>query len=108
MSMPSFEVTSYKVQLSRKIGVGLAAQIQCMGDDNQSLFISFMPSDEALPNNFSDVELKTGAIFRPSSEYAWYLDLLRNEGPIYAHLIPEDPDGNSLSTWFEPIGTGDI
>ena len=47
---------------------------------------------------------EVGAIFLPFREMAPFVDLLRNEKPIYAYLNSDPPQWNSLETRQEPVG----
>jgi hypothetical protein len=106
--MPNFKVTSYEVELGRNIGAGLVARIFCKGEGDHSISVLFKAPGDMLSNNYVDPGGKKGTIVRLSAEYAWYLDLLRNEGPIYGHIAVEDPSLNSLSTREEPVSEGEL
>jgi hypothetical protein len=45
-----------------------------------------------------------GAIFVPFSDIHKYVDLLRNEKPLYANLNSDNPNWMSLRSSQEPVG----
>ena len=96
-----FEIKTYSVQLTWKIDV-----LKCYGDDH--LLTVFFPHrlDEALWLPYYDTRTKAGTmnVWKNPESLAFYVDLLRNEKPIYAHLNSEEPWFNSISTSKEPVG----
>jgi hypothetical protein len=48
-----------------------------------------------------------GAIFVPFSELYQYVDIARNEKPLYASLNSDNPNWMSLTTSAEPVGEGE-
>jgi hypothetical protein len=75
----------------------------CYGGDHR--FIAYFLTDDSpvaapvyIPAN------KVGAIFLPFREMAPFVDLVRNEKPIYAYLNSDTPQWNSLKTGQEPVG----
>lgn len=109
MATKSFEVKKYYVFIRAKMGGGRCATIECIGSHAfESMYINFYPHNSP-PQNVSIIETKKtiGHIQEPTEQYAWYLDLLRNEGPIYARVDDSNPHFNSLSTSSEPVGEGE-
>lgn len=49
----------------------------------------------------------SGTIAVPMSELHYYVDILRNEGPVYFSLDSERPASNFLSAAPEPTGDGE-
>ena len=47
---------------------------------------------------------KVGALFLPFKEMGPFLDMLRNEKPIWAYLNSDKPEWISLKTSKEPVG----
>ena len=109
MAYKFFEVIKYHVTLGTETGGGYSAAINCIGSHpNEHMFILFS-SHNSLPQNSSIIEANKiiGHMYVPSQQYAWYLDLLRNEGPIYATVNDSNPNGNILATASEPVGEGE-
>ena len=46
-------------------------------------------------------------LFVPEAQYVWYLDLLRNEGPVCATVNSLTPELNCLYTLDERVGEGE-
>ena len=70
------------------------------------MVVYFMPTPTTNPvayANFTSSRV-SGIMERPISEYANYIDLLRNESPVVAILNDTDPARNMLSTTAEPVG----
>jgi hypothetical protein len=47
-----------------------------------------------------------GTLQVPAEQYPWYIDLLRNEKPVWARVFDE-PALNALTTLTEPVGEGE-
>lgn len=77
--------------------------VTCYGGDHR--FIAyFLTDDSPVPKPTYVVGNKVGAIFLPFKEIGPFVDLLRNEKPVYAYLNSEKPDWNSIKTSKEPVG----
>lgn len=110
MAEKSFEIKSYGVYLGSR-GTGYN-NIMCWGAEPDHNFTIFFVSDiSSAPHNkgFIEPNKVVGHIYVPERQYAWYLDLLRNEGPVYAVVNDERPDfENRLRTGAEPVGEGEL
>jgi hypothetical protein len=110
MTTRTFEVKNYSIHLTRNMeqSPGCNAVIQCKGPDGEKYSVLFYMTGDHLPNNFTDFDKGTAGIsHRPSAEYIWYIDLLRNEHPVWATLDDRNPDQNRI--WCsEPVGEGEI
>lgn len=110
MAVKRFVVHSYSVKLGDALtatwsGTQIKARgiVACRGRDHR--FIAyFLTEDSPVPNSVYVEANKVGAVFRPFEEMSAYVDLLRNEKPIYAYLNSSKPEWNNLSTSEEPIG----
>ncbi len=112
MTTLAFEIKSYEVLLGKKVGVGFknlnyaSGLIRCRGAAGEELLIVFA-SSQALADaagNFTDIGQKRGGIVAPMSSYGFYLDLLRDEGPVYGQIESTYPDSlNLLKTGSEPV-----
>lgn len=60
--------------------------------------------DSKLPNPVFIEANKVGAIFIHFPQLQNYIDLVRNENPIYSYLNSVKPDWNSIRTTNEPVG----
>ncbi|MFX0203068.1 MAG: hypothetical protein ACFFCW_43750 [Candidatus Hodarchaeota archaeon] len=107
-----FDIKNYKVTLFRELSQGQSAIISCYGSQpiKEAFTIFFYPSEVDRPENstlMNGDEIK-GRIHIRAEQYAWYLDLLRNEGPVYAFVSDTIPNSNQITTDLEPVGEGDI
>ena len=112
----SFAISSYSVYTQTTVLTSNGSQfiklahIRCTGvGDGHSmvLFIWFMLDDGGLPPNYTIITNNgdwIGHMFRHASQYAWFIDLLRNEKPISGMLSVERAHLNYISTSEEPIG----
>jgi hypothetical protein len=120
----TFRVTGYSIHLGDKLLITVAGQpiasrallINCTGDNNEQLDLHFLSKERPGDANDSDKHGNTttltaqrtvGAMFLPVQQYTWYVDLLRNEDPVWATLDGSLPLNNRL--WCgERVGEGDL
>ena len=110
MVIKQFIVYAYKIKLGHALtatwsGTQIKARgiVACYGADHR--FIAyFLTDDSPVPKPVYIVKNRVGAIFLPFKEMGPFVDLVRNEKPIYAYLNSDRPDWNNLSTSKEPIG----
>lgn len=115
MSIRIFEITSYKIKLgyrqSATFGVTTlkaAGIISCMGNDNQRVVIYFLHEDSLVPNPAVTNDGKWGNIFLPAVMMQVWMDLLRNEKPLYGYINTEVPKLTNVSTSHEPVGEEEL
>ncbi|MFQ5889532.1 MAG: hypothetical protein ACE5JR_05715 [Gemmatimonadota bacterium] len=77
--------------------------IGCYGTDYR-LILYFLTEDSPVPKPLFIERACLGAIFLPFRDYPAYIDLLRNEKPVYGSIDTEDPTQHHISTLHEPIG----
>ena len=110
MAIKRFIVQNYKVKLGDCLtatwgGKKIKARgiVACYGHDHR--FIAyFLRDDSPVPNPVYIVANKVGAIFLPFKDMSPFVDLVRNEKPIYAYLNSNKPEWNNISTRKEPVG----
>jgi hypothetical protein len=110
MTALSFEVITYDIRLARRRDkhvpgnlVRYNASITCHGSA-YTLTIYFLDEQSFVPNNAFDPGQKRGTSYLPTSQYQWYVDLLRNEKPVYCFLDSSYPLQNGIYTGAEPVG----
>ena len=108
-----FEIREYIVTLRQRevltmagLALTLRGLIRCLGE-TQQLDLYFVEEQDANPPPRYDAEKKQGRMVLPFRDFAIFLDLLRNEGPIYAHLRADKPEWSSITTSREPVGEGE-
>lgn len=114
-----FEIKNYMViwrQLEEREFAGVMARIRglvrCNGvgvDDQESyrLDVYFLSQGSDLPDPQVDIANRQGAIFMPIDDLFAFVDILRNESPIFGHLRGDFPQWTSVTTTNEPVGVGD-
>ena len=110
MALASFEVSSYDIRLARQLDTPVAgnlvryhACITCRGAE-YTLLIYFLTNSSFVPNNTFYANQKRGTMYLHQDQLPWYVDLLRNERPIYCFLNSSYPNQNGVYTGAEPIG----
>lgn len=111
MAIKRFSVYSYKITLAHGAtatwgGKKIKARgiLTCFGADGWRFIAYFLTDDSPVPNPMTILKNKVGAIFLPFKEMDAFVDLVRNEKPIYAYLNDVKPEWNSISSSSEPIG----
>jgi hypothetical protein len=112
MAHVHFEVKYYRVSLTRGVaeGANIFGWVQCLDKQADWVYgftVFFVPDDDNLPPSFYNPAVKSGATFRPISQMPLYIDLLRNEAPVFVSMNDEIEDLNRVSTWPEPVGEGE-
>lgn len=114
-----FEVKDYMVifrQLEVRVFDGVEARIRgivrCTGTgrdtgDDYRLDVYFIDPDSGVPSPQVDLPNHAGALFLPMAYMSTFVDVLRNEAPIYGHLRGDRPEWTSITTTKEPVGAGD-
>jgi len=106
----NFEIKAYEVKIGREFSGSTGgmfwyspAYIICRGDEYHTMIFS-LTDDTPVPENTFQPDSKRGTIFVPRWQFKWFLDLLRNEKPVYCFLNSTHPKWNSLYTGDEPVG----
>jgi hypothetical protein len=114
MTIHSFLVETYQVALGHGMtatwsGTSIRARgyVACSGGDHR-LIAYFLTEDSQVPKPVYVVANKVGAIFLPFKEMPPFVDLVRNEKPIFAYLNSDRPEWISLRTGPEPVGEEEL
>jgi hypothetical protein len=114
-----FEIKNYMViwrQLEERDFGGVTARIRglvrCTGvgtadEEDYRLDVYFLSEDSETPNPVVEIAQHSGSIFMPIRDISAFIDILRNEKPIFGHLRGDNPQWTSVTTTNEPVGTGD-
>lgn len=110
MTRKTFEVQNYQVGLGHAMsatwaGTRIKARgyVTCYGDGHR-LIVYGLTHDSPVPDPMFVVTNKVGALFLPFDKLAGFVDMVRNEKPIYAYLNSDRPEWISLRTSKEPVG----
>lgn len=108
-----FEIKQYMViwrqrEMREFSGMQVAVRglVRCSGDE-YALDVMFVAPDSDMPDPIFDVEKKKGYMFMPISDMLAFVDILRNEKPIFGHLRGDRPEWTSVTTTQEPVGEGE-
>lgn len=108
-----FEVKEYMVILRQLeimnfqgTQIRLRGIVRCHGDE-YTLDLYFLDDDSPFPPPAIDLPGKKAFMFMPFRDITVFVDLLRNEKPIYAHLRADKPEWTSITTTKEPVGEGE-
>lgn len=109
-----FEVKEYMVVLRQLEEMDfhgnrilLKGIVRCLGDE-YTMDVYCCAADSDYPEPFFDTEEKKGYMFVPYEDLPVFVDILRNEKPIYAHLRGDKPEWTSITTTKEPVGEGEL
>lgn len=114
MATVHFEVKTYEITVARELngttgGLNLKFPvcILCKGVEYHAVVYALDDTSPVPANTFLPA-YKRGTIFVPRWQYEWFLDLLRNEKPVYCYLNSDTPKWNSLYTGAEPVGEREV
>lgn len=110
MTIKNFEVNRYQIALGHELSatwsgkrIGIRGYVVCYGEDHR--FIAyFLTANSPVPEPVYIERNRVGAIFLPFEQMPPFVDLVRNEKPLYAYLNSDRPEWNSLKTAMEPVG----
>lgn len=113
MDVKVFEIKEYMIiwrQLElmtfNGVSVRVRAIVRCTGGEYM-MEVYFVDDGSDVPNPFYDVPNKKGFMFLDIRHISAFVDMLRNERPMYGHLRGDRPDWMSVTTAKEPIGEGE-
>jgi hypothetical protein len=118
MSAQVFEIKHYmviwrqaEVRDFNGTSVIIRGIVRCTGNatdgEEYTLDVVFYAPDSAYPDPIFTPAEKKGYMFLPISDIAAFVDILRNEKPIYGHLRGDRPEWTSVTTTKEPVGEGE-
>jgi len=109
MAKHNFPVDRYQITLgdhpSTWGGVTVRARgiVACFGEHLRVLFY-FLPDGAELPNPIWNEDARVAITFLPIQDMLPFVDMLRNEKPIYGNIDTENPGDSYISTLHEPVG----
>jgi len=78
-------------------------------EDQHRLYLIFQNSGSSPSANTYDASDQTGVAYRPISHYEHYIDLIRNEAPIWVTFNPDSaPPSYAVHCGAEPPGDGEM
>ncbi|MCX6646846.1 MAG: hypothetical protein NTY09_10930 [bacterium] len=110
MAIFDFKIQKYKVRIGNNltdeygyISVVMRGMIDCLGFDEDRITLYFL-DNKILPKQAYFPDKKHAIMFLPFSDITLYIDILRNEKPVYAHCDSESPDRIEIITGYEKVG----
>ena len=110
-AVKTYPIQTYEVYLGRALKAGprvFQAIIGCRGHQGDTLGLYFAATGTPLPANTSSADATAAAVYLPAEQFTWYVDLLRNEGPVRAYVNTQDPAANHLYSGPEPVGDAEF
>ena len=109
MATVVFSIDTYRIDLGFQISTNGGARkyrggLICFGKDNYRLEIYFIEPGNTIYPPQSYLESKWGEISFPFTEMQNFIDLVRNEKPVFGYISGNHPEWNGLSTSREPVG----
>lgn len=111
MAQKFFEINVYNVFLYNKfsankggINITVRGMIIGSGDNAQQVRAYFLAEDSPEPAPIVDRGGKRLQMFLPYQMMQNWMDVLRNEKPIYAYYNTENTQWSFVSTLSEPVG----
>ena len=109
-----FEVKEYMVILRqlevmdfKGTQIRLRGIVRCHGDEH-TLDVYFLDEQSNFPQPSINLNEKKGYMFMPVSDIYAFVDMLRNEKPIFGHLRGDRPEWTSITTSNEAVGEGEM
>jgi hypothetical protein len=113
MGATVFEIKQYMViwrQMEKRefagVEVKVRGMVRCVGDE-YTMDVIFVAPNSPYPDPIFDKEKHKGFMFMPMSDMPGFVDILRNEKPIFGHLRDDRPEWTSITTSQEPVGEGE-
>ena len=115
MASINFQVETYYYSVFTQADQGLIwdghhldvrGLIVCDGEGNRAVIYA-LTDDSYMPENRYQESTNRVFIFSKDLQFEWYLDMLRNEKPVYCRARTDPPHLTgwfSLSTSLEPVG----
>lgn len=112
-----FEIDNYVARLfngKRRTGIDSEfydayGWIGLYGKNEEKAFVYFLTDEDNIPDAFV-VNINDNArltMFLPKSAWSDWIDLLRNEKPLWCSLYPDRPSYSYITTKLEPVGEGE-
>jgi hypothetical protein len=104
----NFEVSGYEIVQGTEMTLGggavkFYAYIACHGAGGERFGLYFLRPDSPPCSNECDLAANWAASFLPANQFQWYVDLLRNEASVCAHVDSDTPSANRLYTGPKPF-----
>ncbi len=109
MAKHNFLVERYQITLGEHpktfggVEVRTRGVVACFGEFLRLIYY-FLPDEVVAPDARWSEDARLCVVFLPFSAMPTFVDLLRNEKPIYGNIDTESPGDGFISTLHEPVG----
>ncbi len=112
MTVNRFKVETYRVAMGSQLhvefqggAVQFRAAVSAIGEGGEQITAYF--GVENAPAPWTDTDASKAAVFLPYGDLSAWVDILRNEIPIFGYINTEIPGFTSIRTGLEPVGEGE-
>lgn len=81
--------------------------IEPTSKQDYALDVLFVAPDSPTPAASFDADKRKGLMTLPIADFMAFVDMLRNEKPIFGHLYTDHTEWISVTTHKEPVGSGE-
>jgi hypothetical protein len=106
-----FEIGGYTIKLGRQFDIKVADQnvnaigvISCVGEDFLNVNVYFVDDESPVPEPTLSRDGNVGTLFLRKDMIPIWVDVLRNEKPIFGFIDTARPAATHITTKFEPVG----
>ncbi len=111
MAENTFKIESYAIKLGDRMTATFDSTtikakgiIACIGTEDHRIIAYFLCDDSPVPPAVITHEGKWGCLFLQKEIMPLWIDLLRNEKPLYGYINTQYPKWTNISTSNEPVG----
>lgn len=111
MAIHRFQVKQYQIKLGARLGaifgstaIQIRGIVSCIGDNNKRIIGYFLLDNSPVPAPTTTINGNWGPVFLPKELMSDWVDLLRNEKPVYGYINTDHPEWTHISTSNEPVG----
>jgi hypothetical protein len=108
---PQFEIGGYTIKLGRRLPTRVADQtvtpigfISFLGEDFMSMNVYFVDDESPMPEPVVSRDGNVATLFLRSRLMPLWIDVLRNEKPIFGFIDTAQPGASHIATKNEPVG----
>ena len=108
---PQFEVGGYTIKLGRRLSTRAGDQVVAatgfiafLGEDFMSMNVYFVEDESPLPDPILSRDGNVATLFLRSHLMPVWIDVLRNEKPIFGVIDTTQPGASHITTRNEPVG----
>ena len=108
---PQFEIGGYTIKLGRRLATRAGDQtvtasglISFLGEDFMSMSVYFVDDGSPMPDPVLSQDGNVATLFLRSQLMPLWIDVLRNEKPIFGVIDTRQPSASHITTKIEQIG----